>query len=185
MFLAPEGRYSENPSDLGLDDLADLVAQFLNCFVRDKAQTFCNHFHEGQLATIYGDCVVIHAQQMQLVCLKQHGCLLIVEHLCIQLQSIGAERQEFTVVIEENGCRCLLIVRLITRIKDLNAWLRARLQQPWRNSVSARNNTVHNYITLSKHPLEDTSSSTYPDAPVPKSIATMCVYCESSFKNAI
>ena len=26
---------------------------------------------------------------------------------------------------------------------------------------------------------------TYPDAPVPKSIATMCVYCESSFKNAI
>ena len=26
---------------------------------------------------------------------------------------------------------------------------------------------------------------TYPEAPVPKSIATMCVYWESSFKNAI
>ena len=29
------------------------------------------------------------------------------------------------------------------------------------------------------------SRVTYPEAPVPKSIATMCVYCESSFKKAI
>ena len=67
-------------------------------------------------------------QQMQLITLKEHGCLLVVEHLSVPEQGMVSESDELTLVAEENRRRSLLVVRIVTRVEHLDARLASGLK---------------------------------------------------------
>jgi hypothetical protein len=75
-------------------------------------------------------------QEVHLVGLKEEARLVIVEHLGVTLQGVVAECHEGAIIVEQDSCRRLLVVRIVARVENLDARLLTSLNQPWSNSVT-------------------------------------------------
>lgn len=86
---------------------------------------------------------------------------------------------KIALVVKQNRSRCFLIIGVVAGVEDLNPWLLTWLYYPGSDTVSIKNQELK-FISILKM-----IKVSYPEAPVPKSIAITWVKPESSFKKAI